>query len=202
MHDYNEPPEGYKWVEHLASESKISVDNLVTLCEKQYIQAVRLQGRWAVQVIREGNMPHLSANAAVVRDLKSGRDITIGSVIGQYINVDSTTRTKDKAKYAEQVPLREKIERTGALLRLTWMILGGGVAFFLAGAVIAWPFITIIATMALNNASAAMDMAQDIGDRAAIQDAQEMLRKAQITAAILWGGIALTGCAILGSFLL
>src|SRR5258708_497495 len=103
-------PEGYEWVKDLAQSTRKDVDTLVWLCEGGFMEAIKLDGYWAVRLVRTGGGG--PSGSAIVHDLKSGRDITIGSIIGTYVEVRGASFTpKDKEKMLAQAPILEKLNQ-------------------------------------------------------------------------------------------
>ncbi|MCA9940040.1 MAG: hypothetical protein KC418_15475 [Anaerolineales bacterium] len=181
----NDAPEGHYWVEDLSVVAKKDLETIKWLCEKEYIQGVKIGDRWAVRVIRTTTT---QAGTAIVRDLKAGKDITIGSVIGQYVvRVDGKDPIKDTKERIAQNPIRLQVDGARYWLRMVWILLGGGAALFLIGLGLTWPIAALVVLRALSVANQALEMAQKHGDQALLEETQYIHNQAKALAIILWG---------------
>ncbi len=177
------PPDGYFWVEELSRHTQKDLNTIIWLCERQMIDSQNLNGRWAVRIVRTTSP---KAGAVIVRDLKAGRDLSIGSVIGQYITLDKKEDQTVKKERIAQMPIRQKIEAARQFIRWTWYVLGAGALFFLIGIVLSWLLAAFMIIPALSLASQAVQLAQAHGDSALLDEAKAVWRHAIGSAVLLW----------------
>lgn len=178
----------------LREKSRKDVNTVIWLCEQEFIQGVKLDGRWAVRVVRETSY---QAGSAIVRDLKAGRDISIGSVIGQYVSLNTKKPEADNRERIAQTPVRECLDLARWWFKATWILVTGGALFFLVGLIMAWPLAAVISLPGLWRATQATEMAEAHGDRALIEEAQTVRKQVIVMVAVLWGGVLL-GAIIVG----
>jgi hypothetical protein len=181
---YDDAPEGHYWIEDLATLAKKDVETIKWLCEKEYIQGVKIGNRWAVRVIRTTTA---HGGAAIVRDLKAGKDITIGSVIGQYIALDGKDRVKDAKERRAQTPIRSQIDVARHWLRIVWILIAGGAALFLFGLIFTVPIAALVVLPALYYTNQAMEMAKNHGDKALLEETKSIYNQAKLLSILLWG---------------
>jgi hypothetical protein len=186
-------PDGYLWLEDLSKIGGQKVSDLTWLCENKYMSAVRLNGRWAVEVVRTTTT---TAGSVIVRDLNARRDIAIGAIVGQYITNIYGGRSPsqlqlDTERRIKSEPILDVINGTRRWIYITWAVLFGGLVFDLVGVVLSWPVAAFMIIPAISRANHAYSMAQKNGDRSLIEEVKRVRNLAQITTYILWGGIAL-----------
>lgn len=88
-----QPPVGYLWVEDLSRRARKDLNTIVWLCEQSLIDSKKNDGRWGVRIVGSASV---QAGSVLVHDLKAGRDITIGSIIGQYVTLNGNDPRADK----------------------------------------------------------------------------------------------------------
>lgn len=190
---YTPPPEGHMWAEDLAIKARQDVDAIISLCEQEIIQGVKMGNRWAVRVVRTTTT---QAGTAIVRDLKAGGDISIGSVIGQYHYIavlDGKDREGDKKQFLTQEPIRQDIDVARRWIKWSWYALAGGAAFFIVGTVFVWPIAAFLILPGAAQSAKALSLAQKHGDAALVEEAGAVNRQAVIMAFVLWGVLILVG---------
>lgn len=195
----NAPPQGHMWAENLASKARQDVAAIISLCEQEIIQGVKIEDRWAIRVVRTTTT---QAGTAIVRDLKAGGDISIGSVIGQYhhvVVIDGKDREKDKKQFFSQKPIRQDIDTARKWIKWSWYALAGGAAFFIVGTVFVWPIAAFIIIPGAVQSVKALNLAKEQGDTALIEDARAVNRQATIMAFVLWGVLILVGLIAIAS---
>ncbi len=194
MHELSVAPDGHLWIEDLAERSGKDINTIGWLCEQELIQAVKIGDRWAVRVVQ---VTTPQTGTAIVRDLKAGRDISIGSVIGQYIVQDGKNREKDRQRRLAQAPIREVIDESRKHLKFTWYTLGGGAMFALIGIVLSWPVASLMIIPAYEQAKEAVMLAEQHGDSSLVEEAHQIETHARITAIVLWTVMAFVGMFLL-----
>jgi hypothetical protein len=195
LESQRDAPEGHLWADDLARAANKDVNTIVWLCEREFIQGVKLDGHWAVRVVRTTTA---QAGTAIVRDLKAGRDIAIGSVIGQYVTLDGKDRVKDARERVAQTPVRAKLDDARHLLYGVWLLLGGGIALYFFGLMFTWPVAAVLVIPAWIRARQAVEMAEDHGDKVLLGEARSIQTQAAVTGAILWG-VIIIGMLVFGS---
>ena len=187
----DDAPSGHLWAEELARTSQSDIETIIWLCKEEYIQGVNISGRWAVRVLKTTSV---KTGKAIVRDLKAGRDIAIGSVIGQYISIDDGQKEQKKRDHKERIsqePVRHQIEVARRLIHATWYIVGGGSLLFLVGLIFAIPLSALVAAIAVYFSNKASRLAKQHGSTVLIEDAEHVRSQSIVSASILWGGIVL-----------
>lgn len=183
--EFTRAPDGHMWAEDLAAQARQDLDTIIWLCEQEIIQGVRIQERWAVRVVRTTNT---QAGAAIVWGLKLGGEISIGSVIGQYVTIiDNKARVRDRSEFVAQEPIRDDIDKARQWIRWSWYALAGGFALMFAFIVVTWPIASLLILPGYNQSKAALERASKHGDNALIEEASSVYNQARITATILWG---------------
>jgi hypothetical protein len=192
-----EPPLGYMWVEDLAVKSHQDVNTIISLCEQEYIQGVKLDGHWAVRVVKTTTT---QAGSAIVRDLKAGGDISIGAVIGQYVTFhDGKNREKDRKQFVSQEPIRSVIDEARKWIKWSWYALAGGLMLLFAFIIITWPIAAFLIIPGVTVSKRALELAQNQGDGALIEEATSIHNQAVIMAVVLWGVLFVIALIGLGS---
>lgn len=183
-------PDGHMWAEDLATEARQDQDVIAWLCEKEIIQGVRIQGRWAVRVVRRTTT---QAGSVIVWGLKPGREISIGSVISQYVSIHKIKDgVRDRSEFAAQEPIRDEINLARQWIRWSWYALAGGLAIVFVFVVLTWPIAALLIVPGYNHSKVALDKAIEHGDNALIEEARSVYNQARVTATILWAVVAIS----------